>query len=207
MPSSYRQICSTALKCSLLSPDTADCCLPGPGGASDRRRGVATRGAWMQQGQPPDAAGLRLSRTSLKHSHVTPDIHAGISLTPSLVPYLESAGRMKNSLLLRVGFSGDAAGDCSSPFGALVVSMASAVAEGRSSTMATTLVQGRAKSAWPAVSLNRNHRGVDKPRRHLGGQHGSCCCSKPLHDMPLAIMHGQSSARVSVLTADTIGHE
>ena len=90
----------------------------------------------------------------VQHSHAPPDINADISLTFSLVPYLESAGRMKNSLLLRVGFSGDAPGDCSSPFGGLVVSMASAVAEGRFSTMATMHVQGRANSAQPAMCQN-----------------------------------------------------
>lgn len=52
-------------------------------------------------------------------------------------PNLESAGRMKNSLLAPEGFSGEASGDFSSLSGALVDSMASTVAEGRLSTMAT----------------------------------------------------------------------
>ena len=62
-------------------------------------------------------------------------------------PDLASAGRMKNSLLLRPALSGDAPGVMAWLAGALLASMASAAAEGWLSTKATMLVRGRAKSA------------------------------------------------------------
>ena len=62
---------------------------------------------------------------------------------------MESAGRIKNSLLFLQGLSGERLGDFSSSGDALVVSIASAVAEGRPSIIATTLMNGSAKSANP----------------------------------------------------------
>ena len=57
-----------------------------------------------------------------------------------LAPNEASAGRLKNSLLLRQGLSEEASGDLSSASGALVVSMTSAAALGRSSTIAATVM-------------------------------------------------------------------
>ncbi len=56
---------------------------------------------------------------------------------------------MKNSLLFLKGLSGEGLGDFSSSGDALVVSIASAVAEGRPSIIETTLMNGSAKSAKP----------------------------------------------------------
>lgn len=57
-----------------------------------------------------------------------------------LAPKEASAGRLKYSLLLRQGLSGEAFGELSRPSGALVVSMTSAAALGRSSTIAATVM-------------------------------------------------------------------
>ena len=58
-----------------------------------------------------------------------------------LAPKEASAGRLKYSLLLRPGgLSGEASGELSKPSGALAVSMTSAAALGRSSTIAATVM-------------------------------------------------------------------